>query len=237
MALNISFDLTSDAGLSGLNKFLASRSYIVGFAPTQDDVAVFNGLGKAPEKQKFPNVFRFYSHINSFGEEGRAQLPAGLAGVTVGGAAVVAPAAAGAGGKGAAAPAADDDSDDDLFGSDDDDDGAAAAAAAKKAADAKKKKPKKVVIDKSQIILEVKPEEAGQDMAALEAGVRAITLDGLVWGQEFQVEDVAFGIQKLIVLCVVEDDKVGLDDITEPIEALEGVQSVDMSSMSKVSGR
>lgn len=56
-------------------------------------------------------------------------------------------------------------------------------------------------------MIEVKPVEAGQDMAVLEAYVRSVAMDGLVWGEQFRVVDVAYGIQKLIVQCVIEDEK------------------------------
>lgn len=162
---------------------------------------------------------------------------ASIAGVTVGGAA-----AGGAAPKKAAAPAkkaapAKEDSDDDLFGSDDEDDAAAIAAAKKRAADAAAKKkaaaPKRV--DRTQVILEVKPLEAGQDMKKLGDDIRKITKEGLTWGEEFRTVDVAFGIQKLVLQAVVVDDLVMIDDIIEPIEALEDqVQSVDLCTMNKL---
>jgi len=47
--------------------------------------------------------------------------------------------------------------------------------------------------------------------------------------------DVAFGIQKLQLGCVIEDDKVPTDDIFDKILAWEDdVQSVDMVSMQKL---
>ena len=51
------------------------------------------------------------------------------------------------------------------------------------------------------MIYEVKPLEAGQDMKELEAAIRSIEIDGLVWGEEFKVLDVAFGIQKIVCQC------------------------------------
>ena len=72
-------------------------------------------------------------------------------------------------------------------------------------------------------------------MKAMDAAIRSIEMDGLVWGQEFKVVDVAFGIQKLIISMVVEDEKVSLDDVEEKIMAFEDqVQSVDQLSMSKL---
>ena len=105
--------------------------------------------------------------------------------------------------------------------------------AANKAAAEKKKKAKKP--EKSAVIYEIKPLEAGQDMAELERRVRSVQKDGLMWGEEFKVEDVAFGIQKLVVQAIIEDDKVDLADIEVPIEEMEDiVQSIDMLGMSKV---
>ncbi len=72
-------------------------------------------------------------------------------------------------------------------------------------------------------------------MKAMEEYIRAIQMDGLSWGQEFKVVDVAYGIQKLLVQCVVEDEKVSLDDLEERMQANEEiVQSVDQTSMNKL---
>jgi len=59
-------------------------------------------------------------------------------------------------------------------------------------------------------------------------------IDGLVWNNEPKKIDVAYGIQKLQMGCVIEDAKVLTDDIFEPIEEWEEVQSVDMVSMQKL---
>ena len=66
---------------------------------------------------------------------------------------------------------------------------------------AEPKKEKKVELNKTAVIYEVKPNEAGQDMKELEAAIRSVTMDGLVWGEEFKVIDVAFGIQKIVCQC------------------------------------
>jgi hypothetical protein len=56
-------------------------------------------------------------------------------------------------------------------------------------------------------------------------------MDGLLWGAEFKIVDVAYGIQKLIVQAVVEDEKVGLQDIEDKFEELvDIIQSFDMVS-------
>ena len=71
-------------------------------------------------------------------------------------------------------------------------------------------------------------------MEALEAGVRGIEKDGLVWGLSKFVA-VGFGIKKLQINLVVEDDKISLDDLQEEIQELEDyVQSSDVVAMQKL---
>lgn len=68
-------------------------------------------------------------------------------------------------------------------------------------------------------------------MVALESSVRSIAKDGLVWGGGKLVA-VGFGIKKLQINLVIEDDKVGLDDLQEEIAETfdEYVQSSDVVS-------
>lgn len=53
-------------------------------------------------------------------------------------------------------------------------------------------------------------------MAQLEACVRSVQLDGLTWGGS-KLVPVGYGIHKLQIQCVVEDDKVGTDLLEEEI--------------------
>merc|ERR1719315_264402 len=72
------------------------------------------------------------------------------------------------------------------------------------------------------------------DMAVLEAEVRKIETDGLLWGAAKLVA-IGYGIKKLQICCVVEDDKVGTDFLEEEICALEDyVQSVDVAAFNKI---
>ncbi|KAG7397979.1 Elongation factor 1-beta [Phytophthora boehmeriae] len=131
----------------------------------------------------------------------------------------------------------DDDDDDDLFGDDDDEDDEAAKALAAKRAEAAKaaKKEKKKPVERSQVVLEVKPWEAETNLEELAAKIKAIPVEGLTWGEGHKLVPVAFGIKKLLVQCVIVDDLVLLDDITEAIEQFEDyVQSVDVASMNKL---
>lgn len=67
-------------------------------------------------------------------------------------------------------------------------------------------------------------------MKELETKMRAIEIDGLVWGASTLVP-LAFGIKKLQVNIVVEDEKVSIDDLQAQIEADEDhVQSTDVVS-------
>jgi elongation factor 1-beta len=68
-------------------------------------------------------------------------------------------------------------------------------------------------------------------MKALEAAVRGIEKDGLVWGAS-KLVPVGFGIKKLQINLVIEDDKIGLDDLQEEIQEFEDyVQSTDIVSV------
>ncbi|OQR95423.1 EF-1 guanine nucleotide exchange domain-containing protein [Thraustotheca clavata] len=132
----------------------------------------------------------------------------------------------------------EEDDDDDLFGDDDDEEeDEAAKTAAKKRADAAKaaKKEKPKPIERSQVVIEVKPWEMETDLEALAAKIKALEINGLTWGEGHKTVPVAFGIKKLLVQCIIIDDLVLLDDITEAIEKFEDdVQSVDIASMNKM---
>lgn len=72
------------------------------------------------------------------------------------------------------------------------------------------------------------------DMVQLEVCVCFIQLDGLVWGV-FKLVFVGYGIWKLQIQCVVEDDKVGIDLLEEEIIKFEEyVQSVDIVVFNKI---
>lgn len=199
------------------------------FAPTGTDAALFEAFGKAPDAAKHPHAARYYAHIASFSADARKKW-----GPSLGSAGVGAPVTAAPPKAPAAAPAAADDDEADLFG----DDGDAAAAAVKvekpvAAADAKKSKPKPIA--KTICVYDVKPLEAETPPSALEAAVRSIQMDGLSWGETFKVEEIAYGVKKLVVQCVVEDEKVSLDELEEKLMSFEDIiQSIDQLSMNKI---
>ncbi|KAF0690527.1 Aste57867_18076 [Aphanomyces stellatus] len=225
-------DLNTDIGLKKLNGFLTAKSYVEGFQFSAADSALFAKVPSTPDAGKYPNVYRWYVHTAS-------KLGLRVALSAQSGTAAAAPKASTpkAAAKPAAKPAADDDDDDDMFGDDDEEEEAAAAEAAKKRAEAAKanKKEKPKPIERSQVVIEVKPWEAETDLEELAVKIKALEVDGLTWGEGHKLVPVAFGIKKLLVQCIIIDDKVLMDDITDAIESFEDyVQSVDIASMNKM---
>ncbi|XP_002156290.1 elongation factor 1-delta isoform X2 [Hydra vulgaris] len=97
-----------------------------------------------------------------------------------------------------------------------------------------KKASKPALIAKSSILIDVKPWDDETDMALMEQKVRSIEMDGLLWGAS-KLIPLAYGIKKLQILCVVEDDKVGTDILEEEITKFDDlVQSVDIASFNKI---
>ncbi|XP_037022496.2 elongation factor 1-delta isoform X3 [Artibeus jamaicensis] len=138
--------------------------------------------------------------------------------------------------KKAAPPAEEDEDDDiDLFGSDEEEDKEAVRLREERLRQYAEKKAKKpALVAKSSILLDVKPWDDETDMAQLEACVRSIQLNGLTWGGS-KLVPVGYGIRKLQIQCVVEDDKVGTDLLEEEITKFEEhVQSVDIAAFNKI---
>ena len=151
-----------------------------------------------------------------------------------------------------ATPAADEEDDDDLFGSDEsEDEEAKKVKEANLAAYKKKKEGKAKPAAKSMVTLDVKPwgrsitlsnkefctktaEDDETDMKELEKNMRSIEMDGLTWGASKLVA-VGYGISKLQVNLVVEDEKVSIDDLQAQIEGDEDhVQSTDVVSYNEI---
>ena len=82
--------------------------------------------------------------------------------------------------------------------------------------------------------MDVKPWDDETDLEEMVATVKAITMEGLTWGAH-QFIPIGFGIKKLQINCVVEDDKVSLEDLQTNIEEDEDhVQSTDIAAMQKL---
>jgi len=214
-------DLSAAAGLKALNEHLASRSYVEGFVPSQFDVTTFTALTCAPDAQ-YAHVARWYRHIKSYSPDEHKSF------------AVVEASEA------PKAPAAAKDSDDDfdMFGDDSDEEEETEEEKRIKeerlAAYHAKKATKVAVIAKSSLLLDVKPWDDETDMAKMEELVREIKCDGLIWGQS-KLVPLAYGIKKLSISAVIEDDKVSTDWLNDEIVAHEDyVQSMDIAKFNKI---
>ncbi|KAI0830323.1 elongation factor 1 beta/delta chain [Trametes gibbosa] len=214
------------ANLAKLEAHLATRSYVEGYTPSQADVAVFKAIASAPSASANPNVARWYTHIQSYSAEFESLSGSSKAGEAFLGGDDAAP---------AAAAKEEDDDEVDLFGSDEEDDAEAERIKAERVAayNAKKAlKPK--TIAKSVVTFEVKPWDDETDMAKLEESVRAIEMPGLVWGAS-KLVPIGYGIRKLQITIVVEDELVSLEDLQDRVAELEEyVQSSDVTAMQKL---
>lgn len=213
-------NLNTEGGVAILNEFLADKSFIEGFEASQADVAVHEEVGTAPNGSKFPHASRWFKHISSQ-KESFSRLPGTKR-------------AASEYGPSAGASTKNDD-DIDLFGSEDEDPELEKAKAERLAAyQAKKAAKGPGPIAKSSVVLDVKPWDDETDLGLMEKEVRAITIDGLLWGAS-KLVPIGYGIKKLQISCVIEDEKVGLDMINDAICELDDlVQSVDVVSFNKV---
>jgi len=229
-------DVNSASGLQALDRHLEDKSYIEGYVPTQADVVVFKALSGPPASTV--NALRWFRHITSFGADTAVFPAAGVdAAKLVGAAAAAKPAAAAAPARPAkkVVEEEEDDDDFDMFASDDEVDEEAEAEKQKRlAAYAEKKAKKPALIAKSNIILDVKPWDDETDLGEMEAAIRLIETEGLLWGKA-ERKPVAFGIFKLVISAVVEDDKVSVDWMEEKITEIEDfVQSVDIAAFNKI---
>ncbi|KAI9266088.1 hypothetical protein BY458DRAFT_437618 [Sporodiniella umbellata] len=209
--------LTLEAPLAHniLNSYFENVSYVKGVELSEADVSVFNALTEGVSASAHPHLARWYSHVAAV-----KGLAAKISAVPT---------------DAPTATAEEEEEDIDLFGSDEEEDAEAERIKAQRVAEynaRKANKPK--TIAKTTITLEIKPWDDETDMDALTAAVRAIAMDGLLWGGS-QFVPIGYGIRKLQINCVVEDDKVLLDDLTEQITDLEDfVQSVDIAAMQKI---
>ena len=223
------FDVSAAAGLKSFNSHLEEKSYVNGYVLSGNDFSLFDSFKEAPNAKTYPNVARWFSHISSYSAEERAAVGAASASSS-------APAAAAAAAAPAAAESKDEDDDFDCFGDDDPEDEARQAEIQRIADEAKKAKEDKgkVVIEKSVVVIEVKPWDSETDLAALEEKIRAIEMEGLEWKGSEQ-KPIAYGVKKIVIMCHIVDKLISVDDLQEKIQEFEDdVQSTDIASFSKL---
>jgi len=229
-------DLNAASGLQALDGHLADKSYIGGYIPTQADVTVLKAMSGAPGGG-YVNALRWFKHISSFvaaetDKFGKADFEV----VVAGGAAPKAAAAPARPAKKVVEEEEEEDEDDfDMFGSDDEvDEEAEKIKAERLAAYAEKKSKKPALIAKSNVILDIKPWDDETDIAEMERLIRTIEKEGLLWGKA-ERKPIAYGIFKLTISAVVEDDKISVDWMEEKIcEFEDHVQSVDVAAFQKI---
>mmetsp|Transcript_23072 Transcript_23072/g.33787 ORF Transcript_23072/g.33787 Transcript_23072/m.33787 type:complete len:244 (+) Transcript_23072:54-785(+) len=234
-----------------LERHLATRSYVKGFSLSDADKAALSALSGIPDKASFPNAYRWAIHVIAL---------VGLNNITFSGSCSGASAAPkkvnddfddmfGDEEEKKPAPKAAEADFDDMFGDDDETEEERAANKArqermalakrlkeeKDAREGKVKKDKPKPVEKSLIVLDVKPWEADCDLEAVWKEIIKYEQEGLQWGATYKLEPVAFGIKKLVMTCTIVDSLVLLDDVTDNIEAMEDyVQSVTVASMNKI---
>ena len=235
-----------DSCLGELEKSLANNLFLKGAHPTQDDATTFVKFVEAkcvPDQDKYPSVWAWYSLMVLFEDEViKSWKPSEKPQDKKQGQ-----------GKGKKdkgkkeneekpkkgkekKPKKEEEEnidEEDLFGEE--------TEAEKKLKEEMKKKNKekkdkgKKNVDKSHVIMEIKGWEKDQDLEALAKKIiDTIKKDGLQWNTGYKLEEVAFGIKKLIIAFLAEDDKVSVQEIQEELESWEDdIQSVEVVSFNK----
>ena len=222
--------------LASLEKKLENNLFVKGAQPSHEDAEAFEKFITAkcvPDQDKFPSVWAWYSLMVLFEDE-----------VIKSWKALTKPEQGKKGGKGKGGKKEDkkqekkeqkkeEEEDMDFFGEETEEDKKVKEEMKKKNKD--KKKEKKKEVDKSHVILEVKGWEANQDLEALAKKIiSTIKKDGLSWNTGYKLEEVAFGVKKLIIAFLAEDDKCSVQEITDELESWENdIQSVEVVSFNK----
>ena len=135
----------------------------------------------------------------------------------------------------------EEEEEEDLFGDDDDeeDEEAAAAMEAKLRAEAEKKKAAKEAnkkVEKSLLVINIKPYDEETDLKALFEKIRATEVKGCKWSESCNIEPLAYGLCYLQISCVIEDDVCSEDDVIDAIMQFDNdVQSTETASFNKIS--
>jgi len=228
--------------LADLEKKLENNLFVKGAQPSHDDAEAFCKFVTAkcvPDQDKYPSVWAWYSLMVLFEDEviqswkpqggKQDQHKKGEKGEK-----------GEKGGKGKKGKKEekeekkDDDDDMDLFGEETEEDKKAKEEMKQKNKEKNKGKKKKEV-DKSHVILEVKGWDADQDLEALAKKIiSTIKKDGLSWNTGYKLEEVAFGVKKLVIAFLAEDEKCSVQEIVDELESWENdIQSVEVVSFNK----
>ena len=232
----------NDSCLAELEKSLANNLFLKGAHPTQDDASTFAKFIEekcVPDQDKYPSVWAWYSLMVLFEDEViKSWKPAEKPHEKHEGKKEGKKEGKGKKGKGKEKgeekEKKEENVDDmDLFGEETEEEKKAKEEMKNK--NKEKKKEKKKPIDKSHVIMEIKGWDKDQDLEALAKKIiNTIKKDGLQWNTGYKLEEVAFGIKKLIIACLIEDEICSLQDIQDELESwTDDVQSVDVVSFNK----
>jgi len=225
-------DVSSKSSL--IAEIAKARQHIKNSLECVDGLAALTSAGTMELQTKITGLEKENKNLKKVTDDLRAlviKLEGRVASLEKGGSAGGAP-------KAAPAPAAADDDDDDvdLFGSSDEEESEEKKRITEERLKAyhEKKSKKPALIAKTSVLLDIKPWDDETDMDKMLECAKTIEKDGLVWGAH-KLVPVGYGIKKLQLMCVVEDEKVSIDELCEQIQEFEDyVQSVDISSMSKI---
>ena len=232
----------NDSCLAELEKSLANNLFLKGAHPTQADASTFAKFIEekcVPDQDKYPSVWAWYSLMVLFEDEViKSWKPAEKPHEKHEGKKEGKKEGKGKKGKGKEKgeekEKKEENVDDmDLFGEETEEEKKAKEEMKNK--NKEKKKEKKKPIDKSHVIMEIKGWDKDQDLEALAKKIiSTIKKDGLQWNTGYKLEEVAFGIKKLIIACLIEDEKCSLQEIQDELESwTDDVQSVDVVSFNK----
>eukprot|EP00828_Plagiopyla_frontata_P048653 TRINITY_DN93_c0_g2_i1.p1 TRINITY_DN93_c0_g2~~TRINITY_DN93_c0_g2_i1.p1 ORF type:complete len:275 (+),score=69.25 TRINITY_DN93_c0_g2_i1:51-827(+) len=222
----MSFSTSTDEKLKEIETFLNSNNYLSsGVHPNYIDIEIFDSLKTIPDQSKYPNLFHWYGFLYNFTAATRKgwldAKPKEVPKVEK---------------KEEAKKevAQEEEDDDDLFGEETEEDKLKQEELQKKKKEEANAKKKEKPAAKSVIIFDVKVYDTETDLPTLAKRImKEIKIEGLVWNKEVKILPVAYDIKKLQLGCIVEDEKVGQDDIFDVIQEWEEVQSCDIVSFQK----
>jgi len=221
--------------LKDLNTYLSSKSYIIGYGLSTSDQSVYCKVSNNLDAKKFPHVARWAAFIGSF--------PLAVRDSWVGDEVDVYDEEYATEGEEEPTKASKNDDDDDsddsddsddmdfdnLGDCDDDDDEETKALMAKHADKIKEiqaRQAAKAGKAKTNITIDVNPEDAETDMEEVQEAVCNIEIPGLKWLGEGSIIPTCFGMTKLTIMCQIFDQQVpSTQVIYDAIEAVDGVGS------------
>jgi elongation factor 1-beta len=216
-----------DDSLKDLNNYLSNKSFIIGWGLSASDEAVYCKCSNSLDASKYPHVSRWANFVGSFSPSVRQSW---------GGDEVDVYDEEDDDGEEEAkadkAEESDSDSDmdmdfDDLVDGDDDEETKQMMEKHKeRIAEIQARQAAKKGKAKTNITIDVNPEDETTDMEDLQQRVTEVEIPGLKWLGEGNLIPTCFGMSKLTIMCQIFDEQVpSTQVIYDALEELEGVGS------------